>query len=212
LKARILLGVGGGIAAYKVADLCSKLAQAGHEVRVVMTASANRFVGSATFAALSGRPVAGEGFDASYPLGAHIELARDVHLMLVAPATANVLGKFANGVADDLLSTLYLQNTAPVLLAPAMSDPMWKHPAVRRNVNILKDDGVRFVGPDSGWLSCRVQGEGRLSAPETIFSAAAEIIGSADDAAAVRTADAPPAADLHDDTVSSPSPSTPTTR
>ena len=204
MKARILLGIGGGIAAYKAADLCSKLAKAGHEVRVVMTASAKRFVAPATFAALSGRPVAGEGFDAAYPLGPHIELARDVHLMVVAPATANVLGKFAHGIADDLLSTIYLQNTAPVLMAPAMSDPMWKHPAVGRNVRMLQDDGVRLVGPDSGWLSCRVKGEGRLASPEAIFAAAEDMLKAA--------ADVPAASRPTDESVSSSPPSTPTTR
>ncbi len=132
---RILLVVGGGIAAYKAAMICSRLAQQGHRVQAVMTASATKFLGAATLAALSGRSVGLDSFDsAKHPLGAHIELAKDVDLMLVAPATANVIAKFAGGIADDLVSTLYLQNTAPVLIAPAMSDPMWSQPAVVRNI------------------------------------------------------------------------------
>lgn len=169
MPASILLGVGGGIAAYKAADLCSQLSQAGHRVQVVMTASAHRFIGAATFAALSGRAVAEDTFASAHPLGSHIELAVGVDLMVVAPTTANLLAKFAHGVADDLLSTLYLQNTAPVLLAPAMSDPMWHQRSVQRNVRQLTDDGVHFVGPEAGWLSCRMMGVGRMSQPTTIM-------------------------------------------
>lgn len=165
---RILLGVAGGIAAYKAADLCSKLAQAGHHVQVVMTRGAGEFVGAATFAALSGRPVATEIFDARFPLGAHIELTLDLDALVVAPATAAVLARFAHGAADDLLSTLYLQNKAPVLLAPAMSDPMWSQPGVQRNIQTLARDGCHIVGPEKGWLSCRVQGTGRMSEPAKI--------------------------------------------
>lgn len=165
---RILLGVAGGIAAYKAADLCSKLAQAGHVVQVVMTEGASHFIGEATLAALSGRPVATRVFDPRFPLGAHIELAVDLDLFVIAPATASMLARMAHGTADDLLSTLYLQNTAPVLLAPAMSDPMWNQPSVQRNVEILRGDGCRFVGPEKGWLSCRVQGTGRMSEPAKI--------------------------------------------
>ncbi|MBB3205618.1 phosphopantothenoylcysteine decarboxylase/phosphopantothenate--cysteine ligase [Rhodopirellula rubra] len=165
---RILLGIAGGIAAYKAADLCSKLAQAGHHVQVVMTAGASEFIGETTLAALSGRPVATKSFDPRYPLGAHIELAVDLDAMVIAPATASVLARLANGQADDLLSTLYLQNTAPVLLAPAMSDPMWSQPAVQRNIETLRNDGCRIIGPEKGWLSCRVQGVGRMSEPTKI--------------------------------------------
>lgn len=166
----ILLAVGGGIAAYKSATLCSRLAQAGHDVRAVMTASSQQFLGAATLAALSGNPVATQTFDsAAHPLGPHIELADEIDLMLVVPATANLMAKFAGGIADDLVTTLYLQATCPVWLAPAMSDPMWKKPAVQRNVGQLQDDGCRVIGPETGWLSCRVQGEGRMTDPETIF-------------------------------------------
>ena len=176
----ILLAVGGGIAAYKSAMLCSRLVQAGHDVRTAMTSSATQFVGAATLAALSGRPVAIEMFDRSYPLGSHIEVARDLDLLIVSPATANVLAKFAAGVADDLLSTLYLQVECPVLLAPAMSSSMWSKPAVQRNIKQLREDGCHLVGPESGWLSCRVNGDGRMSEPEQIWQAAETILASAD--------------------------------
>ena len=178
---RILLSVGGGIAAYKSAVLCSRLAQTGHIVQAVMTRAATEFLGPATLAALSGRPVGVDGFDPQrFPLGAHIELARDVDLMIVAPATANLIAKFACGIADDLVSTLYLQNTAPVLIAPAMSDPMWSKPSVGRNVDQLTEDGCRIIGPDSGWLSCRVRGTGRMVDPEQIFQTAVEILATPD--------------------------------
>ena len=166
---RILLAIGGGIAAYKAADLCSKLAQAGHQVQVVTSRAAPEFIGDATLAALSGRPVVHEVFDARFPLGSHIELTREIDAMVVAPATANLLAQFAQGMASDLISTLYLQNTSPVLLAPAMSDPMWNHVAVQRNVQTLQEDGCHLVGPEDGWLSCRVKGTGRMSEPVTIL-------------------------------------------
>ncbi|PAY16380.1 phosphopantothenoylcysteine decarboxylase [Rhodopirellula sp. SM50] len=175
---RILLAVGGGIAAYKAAILCSRLAQAGHQVQTVMTRSATEFLGPPTLAALSGRTVGLDGFDAKHPLGSHIELALDVDLMIVAPATANLIAKFSHGVADDLVSTLYLQNTAPVLIAPAMSDPMWNKPSVGRNVAQLTADGCQLIGPESGWLSCRVKGVGRMSDPEAIFQRASEILAA----------------------------------
>ncbi|PHQ35929.1 phosphopantothenoylcysteine decarboxylase [Rhodopirellula bahusiensis] len=166
---RILLAIGGGIAAYKAADLCSKLAQAGHQVQVVTSRAATEFIGDATLAALSGRPVVHDVFDPRFPLGSHIELMREIDAMVVAPATANLMAQFAHGMASDLISTLYLQNTRPVLLAPAMSDPMWNHAAVKRNVQSLQEDGCHFVGPDDGWLSCRVKGTGRMSEPVTIL-------------------------------------------
>ena len=126
-----MLAVGGGIAAYKTAILCSRLAQAGCDVRVAMTRAATEFIGPPTLAALSGKPVAHEMFDASFPLGSHIELAEQLDLMIVAPTTASLLARFATGRADDLVSTLYLQVKCPVLLAPAMSATMWSKPAVR---------------------------------------------------------------------------------
>lgn len=166
----VLLAVGGGIAAYKSAALCSRLVQDGYQVRAVMTASSQQFIGAATLAALTGRPVATDTFSAdTHPLGTHIELTRDADLMLVAPATANLMAKFAHGIADDVVSTLYLQASCPVWIAPAMSDQMWNKPSVQRNVDQLKIDGCHFIGPDKGWLSCRVQGDGRMADPDAIF-------------------------------------------
>ncbi len=162
----------GGIAAYKTAALVSQLVQAGAGVSVVMTSAAREFIGPATFAALTGRPVYEDTFDEPrYPLGAHIELAERGHLLCIAPATANVLAKAATGLADDLLSTLLLSFTGPVLLAPAMNCEMWEKPAVQRNVAQLRDDGVHFVDPEEGWLSCRRRGVGRMAASEKIFAA-----------------------------------------
>lgn len=177
---RILLAVGGGIAAYKAAMLCSRLVQSGHQVSTAMTRSATEFLGPATLAALSGRAVAIDSFDPRHPLGSHIEQSVDIDLMIVAPATANLIAKFAQGIADDLISTLYLQNVAPVLLAPAMSDPMWKKPAVARNVAQLVNDGCHLIGPESGWLSCRVEGMGRMSDPDAILRSATEILAAPD--------------------------------
>ncbi|MFK8112723.1 MAG: flavoprotein [Rubripirellula sp.] len=172
----ILLAVGGGIAAYKSAILCSRLVQQGHQVRVAMTRAGSEFIGPPTLAALSGSSVAIEMFDPKFPLGPHIELAENLDLMIVAPTTANLLSKFALGQADDLVSTLFLQVSCPVLLVPAMSAPMWSKPSVQRNVERLKEDGCYFVGPESGWLSCRVRGEGRMSEPEQIIDAAGKLL------------------------------------
>lgn len=167
----LLIGVTGGIAAYKTAALVSQLVQAGAGVTVVMTPAAGRFIGAATFAALTGRPVAADVFDESrFPLGAHIELAERAELLCVAPATADFLAKAAHGFADDLLSTLYLSFGGPILLSPAMNGQMWEKPSVQRNVSQLRQDGVHFVDPEEGWLSCRKQGIGRMAAPDTILS------------------------------------------
>jgi phosphopantothenoylcysteine decarboxylase len=175
----ILVGVSGGIAAYKTAALVSQLVQSGATVAVVMTEDAKQFVGPATFAALTGQPVFDRVFDeARFPLGAHIELARQAKLLCVAPATANFMAKAANGLADDLLSTLYLAFTGPVVFAPAMNTEMWEKPAVQRNVQQLRADGVQMVGPDSGWLSCRTQGMGRMAAPDQIQAAIQRILTS----------------------------------
>lgn len=169
----ILIGVSGGVAAYKSAALTSQLVQAGHGVTVVMTAAAEQFIGAATFRALTGRTVSTSSFPPSeYPLGPHIELARQADLLCIAPATANLLAKAASGIADDLLTTLLLSFERSVLMAPAMNCEMWAKAAVQRNVAQLRDDGVHFVGPDEGWLSCRDKGAGRMSEPSTI---AAEI-------------------------------------
>lgn len=166
----IVVGVTGGIAAYKTAALVSQLVQAGASVTVVMTRAAEAFIGQATFAALTGRPVARDIFDeAQYPLGAHVALAEQAELLVVAPASADFLAKAAHGLADDLLSTLYLAFRGRVLMAPAMNTAMWDQPAVQRNVAQLRSDGVQFIDPDSGWLSCRQVGAGRMAAPERIF-------------------------------------------
>lgn len=168
---RILLGVAGGVAAFKAAALASQLAQRGCDVQVVLTTAGAEFVGAATFAALTRRPVATSLFDSRYPLGAHIELAAWGELLCVAPATADFLAKAAQGRADDLLSTLLLSFTGPVWMAPAMNCEMWEKPAVQRNVRRLQEDGVQLIGPESGWLSCRQVGAGRMSEPATILAA-----------------------------------------
>jgi phosphopantothenoylcysteine decarboxylase/phosphopantothenate--cysteine ligase len=176
---RLLVGVTGGVAAYKTAALVSSLAQHGAEVTAVMTASARHFIGRATLAALCGHPVVEDSFDDSrYPLGAHIELAARSELLCVAPATANFIAKAACGLADDLLSTLMLSFDGPVLLAPAMNTQMWEKPAVRRNIEQLRRDGLNVVGPDEGWLSCRQQGAGRMASPEAILGAIVEHLES----------------------------------
>ena len=170
----LLVGVSGGVAAFKAAALVSQLVQAGAGVTVVLTDAGSEFVGEATFAALTGRPVARQLFVPSiHPLGAHIELATRGELFCVAPATANFLAKAAHGFADDLLSTLYLSFVGPVIMAPAMNCEMWEKPAVQRNVRQLREDGVCFVDPVEGWLSCRRRGVGRMAAPETIAAAIA---------------------------------------
>ena len=168
----LVVGVTSGVAAYKTAALVSQLVQQGAGVTVVMTRAARRFVGPATFAALTGREVLSRSFEiAAHPLGAHIELARRAELLCVAPATANFLAKAAHGVADDLLSTLLLAFAGPVLLAPTMNAEMWEKPAVQRNVEQLRRDGLQIIDPEQGWLSCRTQGVGRMASPETIFEA-----------------------------------------
>ena len=168
----ILVGVTGGIAAYKTAALVSDLVQSGIGVTVVMTRSAQKFIGAATFRALTGRPVVVRSFPPEeHPLGPHIELARKASLLCVAPTTANFLAKAAHGVADDLLSTLLLSFTGPILLAPAMNKEMWTKPAVQRNVAQLREDGFHFVGPTEGWQSCRERGVGRMAEPTEIAAA-----------------------------------------
>jgi phosphopantothenoylcysteine decarboxylase/phosphopantothenate--cysteine ligase len=166
----ILLGVTGGIAAYKAADLTSKLVQQGAAVSVVLTRSARQFIGATTFEALTNRPVHTKLFSPrEHPLGEHIGLARRAELLVIAPATADCLAKFAHGLADDLLTTLYLAFTGPVLVAPAMNADMWAKPAVQRNIAQLRADGVHFVEPGDGWLSCGIVGPGRMAEPAEIL-------------------------------------------
>ena len=173
----ILLGVSGGIAAYKAAALASLLVQGGAGVTAVMTQNARRFVGAATFAALTGRPVATRSFDAAaHPLGAHIELAKRADLLIVAPASADFLAKAAQGAADDLLTPLVLCAECPILAAPAMNAAMWEKSAVQRNVAQLAADGVRIVPPGTGWLSCRQQGTGRMAEPHEIAAAIESVL------------------------------------
>ncbi len=167
---RIVIGVSGGIAAFKVAAVVSRLVQSGHEVAVAMSPSSTQFVGPATFSALCSSPPVVDIFDSRYSLGAHIELVDGADLLVYAPATAHLLAACATGSASGLLTTMYLHAECPVLMAPAMSAPMWSKPAVQRNVKQLVEDGVNFVGPEEGWLSCRRVGTGRMSEPESILA------------------------------------------
>ena len=168
----IAIGVTGGIGAYKAVEVCRALQQRGHDVVAVMTRSASRFVGAVTFEAITRRPVITSqwrpGMNADIE---HIAIADQIALLLVAPCTANVIGKFANGIADDFLSTLYLATRAPVLLAPAMNSNMLAHEAVQRNLQALRDRGVRFVEPGEGYLACGWIGKGRLADPADIVAA-----------------------------------------
>jgi len=175
----IIVGVSGGISAYKTAALVSDLVQSGINVSVVMTRAATKFVGPATFRALTGRPVYTRVFsDKQYPLGPHIELARQAQLLCVAPATANYMAQAAHGLADDLLSTLTLSFTGPVIVAPAMNCEMWEKPPVQRNLNQLCSDGFHIVDPQEGWLSCRQKGVGRMAEPETIKSEIQKVLSN----------------------------------
>jgi phosphopantothenoylcysteine decarboxylase len=178
LKGReILLGVSGGIAAYKSADLASKLVQAGAAVSVVLTRAARRFIGKTTFEALTARPVHGSLFAPSeYFLGEHIGLARRCEILVVAPATADFLARIASGHANDLLSTLILTVTRPILLAPSMNAEMWAKAAVQRNITRLREDGFHFAEPGSGWQSCREIGAGRMAEPAEIFTSIAQLL------------------------------------
>jgi len=172
--ARVILGVGGGIAAYKSAELARELMQLGAQVNVVMTRGAQEFVRPLTFAALTGRKVITDlfsGASAEETLSSaveHIGVAQENDLLVVALATADLLAKFANGHADDFLSTLYLAFTGPVVLAPAMNTNMWLHPATVNNVETLRRRGLRFVEPENGLLACGTTGPGRLAEPESI--------------------------------------------
>jgi len=166
----IVLGVSGGIAAYKSASLCSKLAQAGADVRVIMTQSATKFIGPLTLQTLSRHPVAIDTFDEhDASVVQHIDLADAADLFVIAPATANIIGKMACGIADDMLSTTYLATTAPVLVAPAMNVHMYDHPAVQANLRTLRERGVMFYDPAEGQLACGYVGKGRMAEPELVF-------------------------------------------
>lgn len=173
-----MLGVTGSIAAYKAAEIASQLAQAGHSVQVVMTAEATRFIMPLTFQALTHQPVTTSLFDEeSGGRPTHIELADAADLLLIAPATANILAKLAHGLADDALSAIALATRAPVLVAPAMNGKMWSHPATVENVRILRRRGARFIGPEKGLLACGYEGLGRLWKPDGIVREALRILG-----------------------------------
>jgi phosphopantothenoylcysteine decarboxylase/phosphopantothenate--cysteine ligase len=170
--------VTGCVGAYKAAELLRLLQKAGVDVEVALTESATHFVGEATFAALTGQPVARSLWTPA-PDGRirHIAFAQSIDLLVVAPATANALGKFANGICDDLVSTIYVSTTAPVLIAPAMNVEMWRHPATQENLERLRRRGVHVVEPDVGYLACGSEGEGRLANPEAIAERALALLG-----------------------------------
>src|SRR5277367_5471843 len=181
---RITLGVTGGVAAYKAAELVRRLQQEGFTVQVVMTRGAREFVTPLTFAALSGQKVITDLFAGAAASGEanlesaieHIAVAQRTDLLLVAPATADILAKFARGIADDFLTTLYLASTAPVIVAPAMNVNMWNHAATRENIRLLRDRGVTVVTPDEGYLACGMIGPGRLAGQEEILAAVRAVL------------------------------------
>ncbi len=178
---RIVVCVGGSIAAYKACDLVSKLVQAGHAVEVVMTAAAERFVRPLSFAALTHRPVFtnGDWFDGSgHGPADHLRVTEAADLVLVAPCTANLIGKFACGIADEIVSTTLLGAACPVLLAPAMHHRMWASKRVKANLATLAADGVQFVGPEAGYLAEGDEGPGRMSEPVGIVAAVERILSS----------------------------------
>ena len=161
-KLTVVLGVTGSIAAYKAADLCSRMVQEGLEVRVIMTESARKLVTEQTFMTISRNPVVTSLWDLPQWQPGHISLAAEADVLVVAPCTANFLGKYACGIADDALTTYALSHSGKVLLAPAMNPGMWRHPAVKDNVEILKSRGVMFAGPAYGRVACGEDGEGRM--------------------------------------------------
>jgi phosphopantothenoylcysteine decarboxylase/phosphopantothenate--cysteine ligase len=186
---KVALGVSGGIAAYKAAEIVRLLQDRGLRVQVIMTRAAQEFVRPLTFAALSGEKVITDlfGSGAQEPnidaAVEHIAVAQTIDALVVAPATADVIAKFAHGLADDFLSTLFLATTAPVVVAPAMNVNMWEHAATQVNVAKLRARGVRVVEPDAGYLACGMTGPGRLAANETIVAAVLEVLGAAQDLA-----------------------------
>jgi phosphopantothenoylcysteine decarboxylase/phosphopantothenate--cysteine ligase len=180
---KIALGVTGGVAAYKAAELVRRLQQETIDVQVVMTRAAQEFITPLTFAALTGQKVITDMFSAAGSAPAnvesaieHIGVAQRIDLLLVAPATADILGKFAHGIAEDFLSTLYLATKAPVVVAPAMNVNMWEHPATQENLAALRARGVHVVDPDEGYLACGMVGAGRLAATETIAKRVCEVL------------------------------------
>ncbi|MHB1078806.1 MAG: flavoprotein [Prosthecobacter sp.] len=176
---RIILGVTGSIAAYKAADLASQLTKAGHGVTCVLTKSALEFVTPLTLGTLSKNPVITDLFaeKEGWQPG-HIQLADEADLLLIAPATANILASMANGFAHDALTAIALATRAPILIAPAMNGKMWQHPATQKNVETLRGFGAQFVEPASGMLACGYEGVGRLAEVETILAAVATVLSA----------------------------------
>src|SRR3954463_3649520 len=173
----IALGVTGGIGAYKAVEVVRGLQKRGHDVVAIMTETATKFVGPVTFEAITRRPVITDQFAPGTNADIeHIALASSIDLLLVAPATANILGKFANGIADDFLSTMFIATRAPVLVAPAMNTQMFAHDAVRANLDTLANRGVRFVEPGEGYLACGWIGKGRLAESDEIVAAAEAVL------------------------------------
>ncbi|MHC4442966.1 MAG: flavoprotein [Planctomycetota bacterium] len=171
----LLVGVGGGISAYKVCMVVSGLVQRGCGVTVAMTESGTRFVGPTTFQALTARQVFTSLWQAEdYYDPQHLSLSESADLFLVAPATGNLLGKFAAGIADDLVSTMMLGRDCPAILAPAMNTRMWDNPIVQRNISTLRELDYLFIEPTEGWLACRTVGKGRMAEAETIIEAVVE--------------------------------------
>ena len=173
---KVILGVSGCIAAYKSAIILRQLQDQGFEIFPVMTHSAQKFLTPLTLEKLSGHRVIAGLFQERCPAIEHIEVARRSDLLLVAPATANILAKFAHGVADDFLSTLYLSTVTPTVVAPAMNVEMWRHPATQHNLQILRGLGVIVVEPEAGYLACGEIGEGRLAEPEKIVGVVSEVL------------------------------------
>jgi phosphopantothenoylcysteine decarboxylase/phosphopantothenate--cysteine ligase len=171
------LGVSGGIGAYKAVEVARGLQKRGHDVAAIMTRGARRFVGEVTFEAITRRPVITDQFARGANADIeHIAIATDIALLLIAPATANIIGKLAHGIADDFLTSLYLATRAPVLLAPAMNTNMLEHPAVQANLQVLASRGVQFVDPGEGFLACGWIGKGRLAEPDAIVEAAEQVL------------------------------------
>ena len=186
---KIALGVSGGIAAYKAAEICRQLQERGIRVQVIMTRAAQEFVRPLTFAALSGEKVITDLFGAGAETPniesavEHIAVAQSIDALLVAPATADIIAKFANGIADDFLTTLFLATTAPVVIAPAMNVNMWENAATQANIKRLEERGIKIVAPDAGYLACGMVGAGRLAANESVVAAAMEALGASQDLA-----------------------------
>lgn len=173
----ILLGVSGGIAAYKAVELCSELVKAGAAVTVVMTENAKRFVGPLTFSAICRRRIFCDLFEAEDIYDTqHISLTERADLIVVAPATANIIAKMANGICDDLLSTLLCSADSDILLAPAMNTRMWNNPATKRNIETLADRQCHMIGPETGRLACGTEGIGRMSETADIFERITKIL------------------------------------